>query len=72
MQRANFFKTPDNDGSFLLKCVELNLPASISNLLFHRAHSTLDEVLERMLHSVPGDEEMPQHPQGHTLGLVDN
>ncbi|XP_054022190.1 inactive serine/threonine-protein kinase TEX14 [Dryobates pubescens] len=35
-----------------------------------RAHSTLDEVLERMLHSVSGDEEMPQHPQGHTLGAA--
>ncbi|XP_068010878.1 inactive serine/threonine-protein kinase TEX14 isoform X3 [Melanerpes formicivorus] len=35
-----------------------------------RAHSTLDEVLERMLHSVPGDEEMQQHPRGHTLGAA--
>ncbi|XP_054250505.1 inactive serine/threonine-protein kinase TEX14 [Indicator indicator] len=35
-----------------------------------RAHSTLDDVLERMLHTVPGDEEMEQHPQGHTLGAA--
>ncbi|KAK2537381.1 hypothetical protein Q9233_002685 [Columba guinea] len=35
-----------------------------------RAHSTLDDVLERMLHSVPGDEEIQEQPQGHTLGAA--
>ncbi|PKU31411.1 inactive serine threonine-protein kinase tex14 [Limosa lapponica baueri] len=37
-----------------------------------RAHSTLDDILERMLHAVPGDEEIEEQPQGHTLGLADN
>nr|XP_021156126.1 inactive serine/threonine-protein kinase TEX14 isoform X1 [Columba livia] len=35
-----------------------------------RAHSTLDDALERMLHSVPGDEEIQEQPQGHTLGAA--
>ncbi|XP_059685218.1 inactive serine/threonine-protein kinase TEX14 [Gavia stellata] len=35
-----------------------------------RAHSTLDDILERMLHAVPGDEEIQEHPQGHTLGAA--
>ncbi|KAL2297435.1 hypothetical protein Nmel_016736 [Mimus melanotis] len=34
-----------------------------------RAHSSLDDILERMLHAVPGDEEIQEQPQGHTLGL---
>ncbi|XP_027546805.1 inactive serine/threonine-protein kinase TEX14 isoform X3 [Neopelma chrysocephalum] len=33
-----------------------------------RAHSTLDDILERMLQAVPGDEEIQEQPQGHTLG----
>lgn len=66
-----FFKNPD-DFVFFFKCVVLNLPASILNLLFNRAHSTLDDILERMLHAVPGDEEIREQPQGHTLGLADN
>ncbi|XP_074969743.1 inactive serine/threonine-protein kinase TEX14 [Phalacrocorax aristotelis] len=32
-----------------------------------RAHSTLDDVLERMLRAIPGDEEVQQQPQGHAL-----
>ncbi|XP_035745500.1 inactive serine/threonine-protein kinase TEX14 [Egretta garzetta] len=35
-----------------------------------RAHSTLDDVLERMLHAIPGDEEIQEQPQGHTLGAA--
>ncbi|XP_032860605.2 inactive serine/threonine-protein kinase TEX14 [Tyto alba] len=35
-----------------------------------RAHSTLDDILERMLHAVPGDEEIQEPPQGHTLGAA--
>ncbi|XP_063029977.1 inactive serine/threonine-protein kinase TEX14 [Melospiza melodia melodia] len=35
-----------------------------------RAHSSLDDVLERMLHAVPGDEEIQEEPQGHTLGAA--
>ncbi|XP_014732135.1 PREDICTED: inactive serine/threonine-protein kinase TEX14 [Sturnus vulgaris] len=35
-----------------------------------RAHSSLDDVLERMLHAVPGDEEIQEQPQGHTLGAA--
>ncbi|XP_068271760.1 inactive serine/threonine-protein kinase TEX14 [Nyctibius grandis] len=35
-----------------------------------RAHSTLDEILERMLHAVRGDEEIQEQPQGHTLGAA--
>ncbi|KAM6239344.1 inactive serine/threonine-protein kinase TEX14 [Spheniscus humboldti] len=35
-----------------------------------RAHSTLDDILERMLHAVPGDEEIREQPQGHTLGAA--
>ncbi|XP_074016774.1 inactive serine/threonine-protein kinase TEX14 [Numenius arquata] len=35
-----------------------------------RAHSTLDDILERMLHAVPGDEEIEEQPQGHTLGAA--
>ncbi|XP_075296175.1 inactive serine/threonine-protein kinase TEX14 [Opisthocomus hoazin] len=33
-----------------------------------RAHSTLDDILERMLHAIPGDEEIQEQPQGCTLG----
>ncbi|XP_039576818.1 inactive serine/threonine-protein kinase TEX14 [Passer montanus] len=35
-----------------------------------RAHSSLDDALERMLHAVPGDEEIQEQPQGHTLGAA--
>ncbi|XP_050177630.1 inactive serine/threonine-protein kinase TEX14 isoform X4 [Myiozetetes cayanensis] len=35
-----------------------------------RAHSTLDDILERMLHAVPGDEEIQEQPRGHTLGAA--
>ncbi|XP_075575946.1 inactive serine/threonine-protein kinase TEX14 [Pelecanus crispus] len=35
-----------------------------------RAHSTLDDVLERLLHAVPGDEEIQEQHQGHTLGAA--
>ncbi|XP_027546804.1 inactive serine/threonine-protein kinase TEX14 isoform X2 [Neopelma chrysocephalum] len=35
-----------------------------------RAHSTLDDILERMLQAVPGDEEIQEQPQGHTLGAA--
>ncbi|XP_059721910.1 inactive serine/threonine-protein kinase TEX14 isoform X5 [Haemorhous mexicanus] len=35
-----------------------------------RARSSLDDVLERMLHAVPGDEEIQEEPQGHTLGAA--
>ncbi|XP_010074916.1 PREDICTED: inactive serine/threonine-protein kinase TEX14, partial [Pterocles gutturalis] len=35
-----------------------------------RAHSTLDYVLERQLHAAPGDEEIKEQPQGHTLGAA--
>ncbi|XP_064022206.1 inactive serine/threonine-protein kinase TEX14 [Pogoniulus pusillus] len=35
-----------------------------------RAHSTLDDVLERMLPAAPRDEEMQQHPPGQTLGAA--
>ncbi|XP_054066005.1 inactive serine/threonine-protein kinase TEX14 [Rissa tridactyla] len=35
-----------------------------------RAHSTLDDILERMLRAVPGDEEIQEQPQGHTLGAA--
>ncbi|KAM6192264.1 inactive serine/threonine-protein kinase TEX14 isoform 7-T9 [Sarcoramphus papa] len=35
-----------------------------------RAHSTLDDILERMLHAIPGDEEIQEQPQGHTLGAA--
>ncbi|XP_032934459.1 inactive serine/threonine-protein kinase TEX14 [Catharus ustulatus] len=35
-----------------------------------RAHSSLDDILERMLHAVPGDEEIQEQPQGHTLGAA--
>ncbi|KAK4812226.1 hypothetical protein QYF61_011248, partial [Mycteria americana] len=34
-----------------------------------RAHSTLDDILERMLHAIPGDE-IQEQPQGHTLGAA--
>lgn len=33
--------------------------------LFNRAHSSLDDILERMLRT--GDEEIQEGPQGHTL-----
>ncbi|KAI6074414.1 Inactive serine/threonine-protein kinase TEX14 isoform X1 [Aix galericulata] len=33
-----------------------------------RAHSTLDDVLERILHAVPADQEIQEQPQGHALG----
>ncbi|KAM6242612.1 LOW QUALITY PROTEIN: inactive serine/threonine-protein kinase TEX14 [Porphyrio hochstetteri] len=32
-----------------------------------RAHSTLDDILERMLHAIPGDEDIQEQPQGHAL-----
>ncbi|XP_065551194.1 inactive serine/threonine-protein kinase TEX14 [Lathamus discolor] len=32
-----------------------------------RAHSTLDAILERMIHAVPGDEEVQEQPEGHAL-----
>ncbi|XP_075627487.1 inactive serine/threonine-protein kinase TEX14 isoform X1 [Balearica regulorum gibbericeps] len=35
-----------------------------------RAHSTLDDILDRMLHVIPGDEEIQEQPQGHTLGAA--
>ncbi|KAM6048337.1 inactive serine/threonine-protein kinase TEX14 isoform 2-T2 [Theristicus caerulescens] len=35
-----------------------------------RAHSTLDDILERMLRAIPGDEEIQEQPQGHTLGAA--
>nr|XP_031362354.1 inactive serine/threonine-protein kinase TEX14 [Lonchura striata domestica] len=35
-----------------------------------RAHSSLDDILERMLHAVPGDEEIQEQPQGHTFGAA--
>ncbi|XP_068511876.1 inactive serine/threonine-protein kinase TEX14 isoform X6 [Anas acuta] len=35
-----------------------------------RAHSTLDDVLERILHAVPADEEIQEQPQGHALGAA--
>ncbi|XP_074746198.1 inactive serine/threonine-protein kinase TEX14 [Strix uralensis] len=35
-----------------------------------RAHSTLDDILERMLHAVPGDEEIQEEPQGHAFGAA--
>ncbi|KAM6118457.1 inactive serine/threonine-protein kinase TEX14 [Phoenicopterus ruber ruber] len=35
-----------------------------------RAHSTLDDTLERMLHAIPGDEEIQEQPQGHALGAA--
>ncbi|XP_009959839.1 PREDICTED: inactive serine/threonine-protein kinase TEX14, partial [Leptosomus discolor] len=35
-----------------------------------RAHSTLDDILERMLHAIPGDEEIQEQPQGHTPGAA--
>ncbi|XP_074887238.1 inactive serine/threonine-protein kinase TEX14 [Buteo buteo] len=36
-----------------------------------RAHSTLDDILERMLRAIPGDEEVQEQPQGRTLGTKD-
>ncbi|XP_071431023.1 inactive serine/threonine-protein kinase TEX14 [Pithys albifrons albifrons] len=36
-----------------------------------RAHSTLDNILEKMLHAVPGDDEIQEQPRGHPLGLQD-
>ncbi|XP_031985990.1 inactive serine/threonine-protein kinase TEX14 isoform X3 [Corvus moneduloides] len=33
-----------------------------------RAHSSLDDVLERMFHAVPGDGEIQEQPRGLTLG----
>ncbi|KAM6049185.1 LOW QUALITY PROTEIN: inactive serine/threonine-protein kinase TEX14 [Chlamydotis macqueenii] len=35
-----------------------------------RAHSTLDDILERMLHAVPGDEEIQEEPQEYTVGAA--
>ncbi|RLV97058.1 hypothetical protein DV515_00012117, partial [Chloebia gouldiae] len=35
-----------------------------------RAHSSLDDILERMLHAVPGDEDIQEQLQGHTLGAA--
>ncbi|XP_061868649.1 inactive serine/threonine-protein kinase TEX14 [Colius striatus] len=35
-----------------------------------RAHSTLDDVLEGILHAVPGEEEIQEQPQGHALGAA--
>ncbi|XP_056362936.1 inactive serine/threonine-protein kinase TEX14 isoform X2 [Oenanthe melanoleuca] len=35
-----------------------------------RAHSSLDDILERMLHAVPGDEEIQEQAQGHILGAA--
>ncbi|XP_062363109.1 inactive serine/threonine-protein kinase TEX14 [Cinclus cinclus] len=35
-----------------------------------RAHSSLDDILEGMLHAVPGDEEIQEEPRGHTLGAA--
>ncbi|KAM9272799.1 inactive serine/threonine-protein kinase TEX14 [Morus bassanus] len=35
-----------------------------------RAHSSLDDILERMLHAIPGDEEVQEQPRGHTLGAA--
>nr|XP_047930081.1 inactive serine/threonine-protein kinase TEX14 isoform X3 [Anser cygnoides] len=35
-----------------------------------RAHSTLDDVLERILHAVPADEEIQEQPQGHAFGAA--
>ncbi|XP_033924826.1 inactive serine/threonine-protein kinase TEX14 [Melopsittacus undulatus] len=32
-----------------------------------RAHSSLDGILERMIHAVPGDEEIQEQPHGHAL-----
>ncbi|XP_061219543.1 inactive serine/threonine-protein kinase TEX14 isoform X2 [Neopsephotus bourkii] len=32
-----------------------------------RAHSTLDDILERMIHAVPGDEEIQEQPHEHAL-----
>ncbi|KAM9614867.1 inactive serine/threonine-protein kinase TEX14 isoform 9-T17 [Morphnus guianensis] len=37
-----------------------------------RAHSTLDDILESMLHAIPGGEEVQEQPQGRTLGLADH
>lgn len=72
LKEASFFKNPGNYDCFLLKCVALNLPASIYNILLNRAHSTLDRILERMIHAVPGDEEIQEQPHGHALWLADN
>uniref|UniRef100_A0A8C4VA99 Testis expressed 14, intercellular bridge forming factor n=1 Tax=Falco tinnunculus TaxID=100819 RepID=A0A8C4VA99_FALTI len=35
-----------------------------------RVHSTLDDILERMLCASPGDEEIQEPPQGHALGAA--
>ncbi|KAM6315758.1 LOW QUALITY PROTEIN: inactive serine/threonine-protein kinase TEX14 [Podargus strigoides] len=35
-----------------------------------RAHSSLDDILERVLHAIPRDEEVQEQPQGHTLGAA--
>ncbi|XP_028941988.1 inactive serine/threonine-protein kinase TEX14 [Antrostomus carolinensis] len=35
-----------------------------------RAHSTLDDILEIMIHAVPGDEEIQEQPLGHPLGAA--
>ncbi|XP_030328206.1 inactive serine/threonine-protein kinase TEX14 isoform X8 [Strigops habroptila] len=35
-----------------------------------RAHSTLDGILERMIHAVPGDEEIQEQPEGHALWAI--
>ncbi|XP_010286644.1 PREDICTED: inactive serine/threonine-protein kinase TEX14, partial [Phaethon lepturus] len=35
-----------------------------------RAHSTLDDILERMLHAIPGDVDIQEQPQGQTLGAA--
>lgn len=57
---------------FIWKFAAWPLSPSLWNLLLNRAHSSLDDVLERMLHAVPGDEEIQEEPQGHTLGWADN
>ncbi|XP_062448729.1 inactive serine/threonine-protein kinase TEX14 isoform X3 [Rhea pennata] len=36
-----------------------------------RAHSTLDDILERMLQTIPEDEENQEHPQVHSLTTKD-
>ncbi|XP_071621638.1 inactive serine/threonine-protein kinase TEX14 isoform X2 [Heliangelus exortis] len=33
-----------------------------------RAHSSLDDILERLVHEIPGDAETQEQPQGHILG----
>ncbi|XP_040388322.1 inactive serine/threonine-protein kinase TEX14 isoform X2 [Cygnus olor] len=35
-----------------------------------RAHSTLDDILEGILHAVPADEEIQEQPQAHALGAA--